>query len=447
MGIFRKGEKMKTTKLLASIVAVMGVLALSWVGNAGNLEPTAPPGSTMKTLDEVQPGTPISSVPYIISSSGHYYLSAEAQTTSSLFSGITIWASNVTLDLKGFALIGDGTAGRHGIVVEGEYKNIKVCNGTVRNWGGNGVDIAGADNSQLANLRIYENTGIGLSAGQGSTIENCTVYDNGIIGISANAGTVTNCTAYSNTGIGILADNGSTVLNCVARSNGSDGIGLSTGGGTATGCTARHNGGSGISGAVGCIIRDCTAEFNTANGISVADGASVKGCTARSNVNYGIDAGQACMLTANIAYDNNDTGIQTDNSCTVTANNSSYNDGAGACGISAGDSCRLTNNTACYNNTHGIYFANYCTVISNTCDNNRNEGEGAGLRSTGEHSRIEANNVTNNDRGIYSSEGPNVIVKNTAGGNNVPYILHIFDKHGTQSTDPAIAGPWDNFDF
>ena len=437
----------KDAKFVVKLVILSGLLILPFVGHAGSLEPSAPPGPTMKTLAEIEPGTPISSVPYTIAESGSYYLCANAQMTSNMFHGITIWADNVTLDLKGFALIGEGTAGKHGVIVEGSYKNIKICNGTVRNWGGNGVDISSATNSQLANLRICDNTGIGLTAGRGSTFDNCTASDNGIVGIGASAGTVINCTAYSNSGIGILADNGSTVVNCIARSNGSDGIGLSTGGVVATGCTSRQNGGNGISAVDGCIIRDCTSEYNTGNGFSVADGVSVNGCSARSNGNFGIDAGQACMLTANIAYNNNGTGIQAGDSSTVTGNNSSYNNGVRACGISVGEGCRLTNNTVCYNNADGIYFADSCTVIGNTCDHNGHEGVGAGLRGNGYRIRIEANSVSNNDKGIDLYGAPNLIVKNTAGGNTEEYDISPLNNMANISIGPDGAGPWDNFKF
>ncbi|MHC4866182.1 MAG: hypothetical protein ACYTEX_19030, partial [Planctomycetota bacterium] len=61
---------------------------------------------------------------------------------------------------------------------------------------------------------------------------------------------------------------------------------------------------------------------------------------------------------------------------------------------------------------------------------------------------VEANSVTNNDRGIHSEVGPNLIVKNTAAGNTlVPYYLTMFDKRGFVVTEPDDAGPWGNFDF
>lgn len=69
--------KRKRTRVVVSLSALV---VFSLMVYAGDLEPSGPPGPTMKTLAEIEPGTPISSVPYTIAESGSYYLCANAQT-------------------------------------------------------------------------------------------------------------------------------------------------------------------------------------------------------------------------------------------------------------------------------------------------------------------------------------------------------------------------------
>jgi hypothetical protein len=45
--------KDKRTKIAAGVLALAGLLSLLTLSTAGNLEPNAPPGPTMKTLDEI----------------------------------------------------------------------------------------------------------------------------------------------------------------------------------------------------------------------------------------------------------------------------------------------------------------------------------------------------------------------------------------------------------
>ena len=68
----------------------------------GSLTPPGAPAPTMKTLNQIEPRTPISSLPFTISSSGSYYVTGNLGITGQ--NGITINQDNVTLDLGGFTL-------------------------------------------------------------------------------------------------------------------------------------------------------------------------------------------------------------------------------------------------------------------------------------------------------------------------------------------------------
>src|SRR6266700_3353118 len=136
-----KGNNMKSkispsALLTASLILAGCALTNSSFGQ-GSLTPPAGPGPTMKTLDQIEPRTPISTSGYQITNSGSYYLTRNFGTPR-LTSGtiIIIRANEVTLDMNGFVL--DGTSivvgpGGSGIVVSGNHTNISVFNGEFRN--------------------------------------------------------------------------------------------------------------------------------------------------------------------------------------------------------------------------------------------------------------------------------------------------------------------------
>ena len=100
-------------------------------------------------------------------------------------------------------------------------------------------------------------------------------------------------------------------------------------------------------------------------------------------------------------------------------------------------------------------------MTDNICDNNGNAGDGAGIHVTGADTRIDSNNVTDNDRGIDVDFAGNLIIRNCASGNTTDYEIAADNKVGVIVAAPdsvAISGttggagvgssnPWSNISF
>ncbi len=211
---------MKNRKTGIGIILAVGTAGLVWA--QGSLTPPGAPGATMKTLTQVEPRTPISSAPFTISQSGSYYLTTNLTSTRH---GVVIAASDVTLDLMGFALNGDRGSSDYGVFLDGAtsnaIRNVVVRNGIVRGFG-DGVWAGYAQNSRFERLIAATNllSGINLYGpdGQcdGNTIADCTVSGNGNYGIYLNGSYSGHC-------------NGNTIADCTVSGNGSYGIYLNGG--------------------------------------------------------------------------------------------------------------------------------------------------------------------------------------------------------------------------
>src|SRR5450631_969089 len=90
------------TKRLLILFFLSSFLLLPSAFPQGNLTPPGAPAPTMKTLDQIEARTPISSAPFTISTPGSYYLTANLPVTTG--NAIVISANNVTLDLNGFTI-------------------------------------------------------------------------------------------------------------------------------------------------------------------------------------------------------------------------------------------------------------------------------------------------------------------------------------------------------
>jgi len=287
---------MNRTRILTA--AALTLAAAGWGGLlfAGPINPPAGPvAPTYKTLTEVEPRIAINAANtpgdadslFKITQPGSYYLTGNITGVVGKH-GIEIVASGVTLDLMGFDLAGVPAMGAFDGVSATTFSlsNIAVVNGSIRNWGGDGVDLLtfGPINSRVEGVAARGNTSFGIGA----------FYSN----------TATNCSAYLNGGAGFIVDNGGTVSNCTAYQNGGDGLNVGSGC-TVSRCAAYVNGGNGISTSNGCLVIDCSALDNTLDGIRCFAQSIISGNTCSNNGNGGFGAGIHVTSTNNRIEGNN----------------------------------------------------------------------------------------------------------------------------------------------
>ncbi|KAA3608116.1 MAG: right-handed parallel beta-helix repeat-containing protein [Planctomycetota bacterium] len=209
----------------------------------------------------------ISSLPFTIDQCGSYFLT-DCLTGVSGSHGIQIQADDVTLDLNGFSLI--GVAGSWSGIDAGfnNLKNIVVKNGTIRDWGQDGINVGqnganGPVNGHFSNLKLFNNGGNGLDAGRASTVVDCSAHLNGAVGIlSHDHSLLIRCRSSENQ-FGIVTVSDSVVKDCSAFNNAQDGI--TTGDGAVVeNCTSGQNGGFGFN-VPNSLLRGNTSRANSSN--------------------------------------------------------------------------------------------------------------------------------------------------------------------------------------
>jgi parallel beta-helix repeat protein len=234
----------------------------------------------------LEAATVITSLPYTITTQGSYIIN---QNLKANWHGIKVQANNVTIDLNGYSISGNNTSGGYGVYMNG-CSNVEIRNGTVRNFGGNGIYEEGdsGNSHRVINVRVMNNKGSGIYLnGNNHMVKDCTVSNNGYAGIYALSGSmISGSTAYGNGNQGIVAGPGSMISGNTAYGNGENGIYASSGS-TVSGNTAYGNGFSGI---------------------EVYPGSTVKNNTSYSNQHYGISLGGYNLVDGNTTYYNNQSG-------------------------------------------------------------------------------------------------------------------------------------------
>lgn len=273
-----KGKNMHTKKtnkkLAVSLLALVTLLTFLVLCTAEDLEPTS--GIPLTALQ-------IPSLPFEINESGSYYLTENLNHTSVDTSAIQINADNVTIDLAGYSIIGPGSSsgtGNNGIYMNGR-KNVEIRNGTITNFGNNGIWEENTGNiatgHRIIGVRVLANGNAGISLNsKKNIIKDCTISDNSFSSSDSGSGIIcydasiiTDNVIYNNSYYsGIIATNG-----CIISGNNisKNGFGIRTFHGCSIiGNSCYRNGDCGILAlGNGNVIKGNTLLENVINGIGV----------------------------------------------------------------------------------------------------------------------------------------------------------------------------------
>lgn len=266
---------------------------------------------------------------------GSYYLT-ENITGAVGKSGIEIDSDGVTIDLNGFDVIGVvGSLDGIGTSIN-TLRNVTILNGSIRDWG---------------------NDGVRLSMTIGSRVEGVIASENGHYGIAVgSAGVVARCSARGNLVHGIVTGVGCSVSESVASNNLLNGISAGT----------------------GCTISACSASGNVYNGVTTGSDCLVTGCNSSSNGLRGILVSVRCAVVSCIANNNGFDGIQCSTGALISSNNCSANgkstgDGAGVRATGADN--RIEGNN-CTGADRGVAVDAAGNLITgNTCSGNTTNWE------------------------------------------------------------------------
>ncbi len=161
--------------LVAGVLALFVGAALTGVVSGGPLDP---PGSPASTDGVREPGTPISSLPFVISQPGRYYLTRSMGIPlASPNIGVRISADDVTLDLGGFTITGVDPLEQNAINVDGGRARVRISNGVLRN--AVGVEAPGAADLHISRVAVYGSAFHAFRVDNGAVVEDCVVSGSG----------------------------------------------------------------------------------------------------------------------------------------------------------------------------------------------------------------------------------------------------------------------------
>ena len=493
---------MNTRSVVAVSMSASALLtACAFLAQAGPLNPPAGPvAPTYKTLGQVEPRTVIDAANtpgdadsvFKITQPGTYYLTGDVIGQPSKH-GIEIEASHVSIDFRGFQVRGvagslsgiDANGTGPGSPTSAGYVTLK--NGTVMGWSGDGATANNAGAWVVEEVKFAGNSGYGITVNSGTVFTRCYFYGNGLDGCgTSNHVEFYYCFASGNGGHGFAAGSDSQFVHCEAGTNAGSGFVVPLGG-RAIACTATLND-AGIVLGDGGSADNCHVDMNRNEGIIVGKGGTVSRCAVDGNGTAGAFHGiyarlytaatvttatiTDCIVTSNTGYGirtaggsvrgcmteaNGGGGIYLSDRGVVAECTAKGNTGVG---ITGGQSVAIIDCSSGANTTHGIQVFDDCLVRGNTCDSNGSAvTNGAGIYvsnqtipiGTNSDNRIEENNVSDNDIGVWVDDSGNVIIRNTASGNTTNYTIAAANTKGTivvvAGVDITTSNSWANIEY
>ena len=332
--------------------------------------PPGPVGPTFKTLDQIEPSTPIGpdTTPgdedsiFRITTPGHYHLTQNYRINAPGKYLIEIATYPVTLDLRGVQLKADSHDMLSVIRANG-CRRITIRNGVVEPLsGGDGIDLEGCWSCVVEDVKAsYGQRSI--DAGSQAIVRNCTVERALQTGIYVGKGSVVeDCTLWDS------PYNGANAIQTGAGSVVRD-------------CAINHWKNIGVYAAKDTRITDCAITDCHFAGIYVDEGASISGCTIADGDGFGIYALNRATI----------------------------------------DKCTISN---C--GTDGVRVYNDCRVTNSSVDANGRLQDDfhAGIRVLGDGNTINDNSLRDNYYyGIHVGSASNTILRNHAKGSYDEYKL------------------------
>lgn len=398
--------------------------------------------------------TPINTAGITISADGSYYLTSNLSASNNQ-NGVLVQAKNVTLDLNGFSIVGTGTGSGAGIVIVSGAKNVRIRNGTIRDFGSAGINGGATQGVTLEELAALNNGSSGASIGTSSTVSHCQFRGNRNNGLDVSDGSaIKDCVAVGNAAMGFTIDTASLIENSISDQNSTTGIFMS-GQCHVLNCTVRNNGGNGIQSNEKALIESCVVGKNGDNGITIQQGSHVVHCVSFENKTNGIlvNIGHSVLIEDCTATSNSQDGIATQNSglvvnCTANANGADGIDlrGKGSVargcmtsengqdGIHTNADCVIENCSSYVNIDNQIECGNSCDVHGNRCDGST-ASNSSGSRGTGDGINVGTGSVVTDNVCVDSNTG-------IATGNNSLVIHNIVKNNATDfATGTSTVGP------